>query len=1534
LPEQQARLIPRRLQSGPPPPSFEQQRLWFLNQLEPDSASYNVFVAMRLDGCLDVRVLERAFNGVIKRHEILRTSFRVVDGAPVQEIAPTASLGLCVADLSALPDAEQERQVEQLKHEESQRPFDLAKGPLLRVGLLRLGEEQHIALITTHHIISDAWSGGIMMEELCAFYDAYSQGKQPSLPPLPIQFADYAVWQREWLTGELLDTQLDYWRNQLASIPAALDLPTDYARPGVQTYRGAKYSTTINSETTDRLKSFSRQQGVTLFMSLLAGFKLLLMRYSGQSDIVVGTPIAGRNRVEIEGLIGFFVNTLVIRTEVSERATFTELVKRVKEVTLEAYANQEVPFEKVVEDLQPERELSRTPLFQVMFAFQNEAGEQKQPGGLRMRREELEKTTTKFDLHMTVREREGRLEQEIEYNAELFDPRTIKRMAEHFQNLLKAIANDGELKVREVSIMSEAERQQVLVEWNDTRQEYVGDELIHQLFQQQVRLTPQAIALTCDDQHLSYEELNWRANQLASYLVAQGVGPESLVGIMMDRGIEMVVALLAILKAGGAYVPLDPRYPRQRLAYMLEDAEVEVLVSQEHMLAEIPETAAKVICVDRDSTLIGQQSAQDLDIPISASNLAYVIYTSGSTGRPKGVALEHSSAVTFLKWAEQVFTQEDLAGVLATTSLCFDLSVFEMFAPLSTGGKVIVVDDALDLARLRGDEKVTLINTVPSAMKALVEMKAVPETVKVVNLAGEALRAELAKQVYELETVERLYNLYGPTEDTTYSTYTLVEKGSSEEPTIGVPIANTETYILDEEMGLVPVGVAGELYIAGEGLARGYWKKADMTAEKFVPNPYGMEGGERMYRTGDLCRYRTDGEIEYLGRIDHQVKIRGFRIELGEIEAGLADHEDVEECVVVARDMKDGDKRIVAYLKVRAKREEIIEEIKRHLEGKVPGYMMPWGYVIVEQMPLTANGKVNRAALPEPEEYIDKNKVFNKLQTPIEEVVAGIWEDLLGINGVGAGENFFKVGGHSLLATQMMARVREAFGVDVPLRAVFEEPTLRQLAACIERMRASGKGLEVPPIERVDRRESMPLSFAQQRLWFMWQLDQESAFYNMPTAVRVRGRLDKLALERSINEVVTRHEVLRTCFPAINGQPVQQIIPALDIKMAVIDLSAMCETGREAAASQLAIEEGWRPFNLSTGPLIRANLVRLDEQDHVLLLTLHHIASDGWSIGVLFREVGALYEAFAGGKPSPLDDLALQYGDFAHWQRQWLQGEALDAQLEYWKQQLTNAPPSLALPVDHQRPDIQSFKGAREHFKLSSDTAEALKRLSRQEGATLFMTLLAAFKTLMSRYSNQKDVIVGTPIANRRWIEIEPLIGFFVNIMVLRTDLDGNPTFRELLKRVRQTTLDAYDHQDLPFDKIVEALQPERDLSGHTPLFQVSFALQNLPLEFKRIADLTLTLMPIHMQSAKFDLWLAMFETGEELTGILEYNTDLFEQQTILRMIGHFKTLVDSIIADADQSLLSLRILTDAERQQLLNQAGPKWSGVRRYRTG
>jgi amino acid adenylation domain-containing protein len=1506
------------------PTSFAQQRLWFLEQLEPGNSIYNIVNAIRFETRIDQGALTRSLHEIVRRHEALRTRFATVDGQPMQVVEPEPNVDLSVTDLRGLTRLEQDQAVQRQAAREGEQPFDLAAGPLFRARLLLLDDEQSVLLIAVHHIVIDGWSIGILFQELAVLYDAFSNHRPSPLHDVPVQYADYAVWQRDWLQGEALEEQVAFWRKLLAGGPAAIDLATDRQRPAVQTFQGARRYGELPPDLTDRLRAFSRREGATLFMTLLAAFDVLLWRYSGQEDVVVGTPIAGRSRSELEGLIGFFANTLPIRTDLSGDPSFRDLLGRVREVALDVYAHQDVPFDRLVEELRPARSLSHTPLFQVVFALENTPRPLHVPG-LSMKRLEVDRRTARCDLSLFTSDKGPGLSCLWEYSTDLFDADTIDRLALNYRTILESALSNPADPISRLGICSEAERRRLLVEWNADRTDPSPGACMQEVFEAQAERTPDSIAVICAGERLTYRELNARANQLAHYLRARGVGPETPVGVCLERSATMIVALLAVLKAGGAYVPLDPRYPAERLAFMLEDSRVPVLVTERSLRRMLPAVPSAIV-VDECSA-IAAESAANPSRGVTPGNLAYVIYTSGSTGRPKGVEVTHRSvAHLFAVTREKLgFREGDVWTVVHSSG--FDFSVWEIWGSLLQGGALVVVplpvvEAPSEFYDLLCGEGATIVSQTPSALRALLDARRHALTqdrrdwsVRLIVCGGDALDADLAGELGRLEIP--VWNFYGPTESSVWTTCGLIEAEDSDRPTsIGRPLPDIDVYLVDDRQQLVPIGVPGELLIGGDGLARGYLNRPELTAEKFIPHPFSARPGARLYRTGDLARYRRTGQIEFLGRLDHQVKLRGFRIELGEIETVLTQHPHVAHAVVMIRGDRPDNRTLVAYI-VAEGRGPTAEDLRKHLRRSVPVYMVPSAFVMLDAMPLTANKKVDRTALPAPDASGSASGPVAEPRNPVEEILVQIWSHVLGCETVGIDDNFFDRGGHSLLATQVVSRLRDAFQVDVPLRALFESPTVAGLGEILGEIIQTQQGLDAGRPVPVSRDGRLPLSLAQQRLWFLDQLEPGNPFYNISRAIRIRGALDVDALSQAITAVVRRHESLRTVFGSADGAPFQIITAARKVPLTLIDLAQQPPAVREAEAARLAAATSRQVFDLSRDLLVRATLLRMNADDHVLVMTTHHITADGWSLAILFRELTVLYEAIAGGRESPLDALPIQYVDFAVWQRDWLQGDVLDRLTAFWRDALAGAPSVLELPPDKPRPAVQAFRGAREPLALPPALSDALKRLSRAEGVTLFMTCLAAFQLLLSRHTGQQDLIVGTDVACRNRVEVEGLIGFFTNLLPLRTKLSGRSTFTELLRAVRTTTLDAYAHQDLPFDRIVEELRPPRD-RARNPLVQVLLVMQNEAARQFTLPGMDVSRFDLPIESSRFDLVLFLREVDGGLAGMWLYNPDLFEARTIARLSVEYQRLLTAVVGDPSARLDAFE-LSNAEEARHKN---------------
>ena len=1239
------------------PLSFAQERLWFIDQLDPGNSSYNISSALQLEGQLNITALERAIQEIQQRHEVLRTSFKVIDAVPFQVIASAATLTLPVLELKGMASEEQFVKVQRHISSDARKPFNLSTDSLLRVNLLKLAEHSHVLQITVHHIIADVWSIGIFIQELTALYKAFCQGKLSPLPELPIQYADFSEWQRQWLSGKVLESQLNYWKQQLAGAPPLLELPTDRPRPPVQTFRGSSERFQFNASLTEQIRSLSQQSGATLFMTLLAAFALLLSRYSHQKDIIVGSSIANRNRQDIETLIGFFVNTLVLRIDLQSNPTFWELLQQVRQTTLDAYDQQDLPFEQLVEALQPKRSLSHHPLFQVMFVLQNAPIETLELPGLTLTPLQPEHTIAKFDLTLTIQEIESKLVGTWEYNSDLFEAETIRRMIRHFQTLCEAIANNPEQPVSQLPLLTGVERHQLLVEWNQTSADYPQDKCIHQLFEEQVERSPDSIAVVFEDSTLTYQELNTRANQLAHYLQTLGVEAEVLVGICVERSLEMVIGLLGILKAGGAYVPIDPTYPGERIAYMLSDSRLPILLTQQKLVASLPEQQARVACLDADWEEISAENELPPISGVMPENLAYVIYTSGSTGKPKGVKVAHQGLCNLAQAQIQLFDVKPDSCVLQFASLSFDASISEIVMALCAGAKLCLgtsesLQPGQPLLQLLQLQRITHVTLVPSALATLPTQELL--ALQNIVVAGEPCPANL---VASWAVGRRFFNAYGPTESTVCATVGQCFKGTGA-PAIGRPIDNTQIYILDPYLQPVPIGISGELHIASVGLARGYLHHPNLTEEKFIPNPFSSQPGERLYKTGDLACYLPDGNIEFLGRIDNQVKIRGFRIELGEIEANINQHPAVRETVVVVRSDIENSQRLVAYIVLEAEQTLAIAELRRFLESKLPNYMVPQAFVMLEALPLTPNGKVDRKALPVPERiHPELEKAFIAPQTTVEKQLAVIWAQVLGLEKIGINDNFFELGGDSILSLQIISKANLA-GLHLTPKQLFQHQTIAQLAA----VAGTTKSIQA---EQGAVTGLLPLTPIQH--WFFAQQQPDPHHWNQAVLLEVKQTIDPGVLEQVVRSLQKHHDVLRLRFiPEEFGTQAIFTSPDDVVPITHSDLSILPKEEQAAAITAIATKLQ-ASLNLSTGSLFQIALFDLgDSQPNRLLWVIHHLVVDGVSWRILIEDFQTVYWQLCQGKTIQLPPKTTSFQQWSHCLEKYAKSSELRSEVDYW----------------------------------------------------------------------------------------------------------------------------------------------------------------------------------------------------------------------------------------------------------------------------
>ncbi|NMO34585.1 amino acid adenylation domain-containing protein [Streptomyces sp. GMY01] len=1529
----------------PLPLSFAQQRLWFLHELEGPSATYNIPAVIRLSGAIDTGALDAALRDVLGRHEVLRTLFPSVEGRPYQRVVPVEELGevLTVVPAALVGPSGPTASISRAEGH----CFDLSADVPFRAWLFEADADDHVLVLLVHHIAGDGWSLAPLARDLSAAYTARLAGQAPGWEPLPVQYADYTLWQRE-LLGEaqdpesLLSGQLAYWRGALSGIPEELPLPVDRARPAVATHQGGSVTLEIPALLHARAAELARDEGATVFMVLQAALAVLLSRLGAGQDIVIGTPTAGRTDAALDDLVGFFVNTLVLRTDVSGGPSFGELLARVREQTLDALAHQDVPFERLVEELAPARSMARHPLFQVTLALQNNADPVLRLPGLRTSVLPDEDTAAKFDLSFDLRERfdeHGRpagMSGEVFYAVDLFDHASVEQLAERFTRVLDTLTSGPDQRVDQVSVLSAAEREKVLHTWNGTSRS-VPPTTLPALFQDQAARTPEATAVVFDGAALTYGELNSRANRLAHHLIEHGVGPEDIVGMALPRSIDLVVAMLGVLKAGAAYLPIDTEYPKERVRFMIQDAKPSYVVTLRATAAWLPADAPLLVLDDaatrEELSAHPAWSHDPADIertgPLTPAHPAYVIYTSGSTGTPKGVAVPHHSITSFIAvHRESVFAcAADLSDsrplrVALTTSISFD-AVWDQLSCLLEGHELHVVStevlsDIGLLATWLDAHDVDFLELTPTHMAAAVSEGLFDDgrrTPALLVVGGEAVPDSLWEWLGSLGGGTRSFSFYGPTECTVYQVF--AEPRSTPRPVLGSPTFTMRTFVLDDGLEPVAPGVTGELYVTGAGLARGYLNRPALTAERFVACPFGAPG-ERMYRTGDLARWRADGTLEFVGRADDQVKIRGFRIEIGEVEAVLARYPGIARAVAVVREDIPGDKRLVAYaVPAPGRSPEQIAQLpgllRRHAAGPLPDYMVPAAVVVLDRLPLTANGKLDRKALPVPDYALAST---HRAPTTVrEEMLCAAFAEVLGLPGVGVDDHFFELGGHSLLATRLVARVRALLGMEITIRALFEAPTVAALAGALVEA-----GPSRPVLAAGVRPQSLPLSFAQQRLWIIGQLAGPSAAYNMPLVLRLSGTLDRRALTAALGDVVGRHESLRTVFPDIDGEPVQQIIPADAVTLPL----TWTDTDDEQVTG-LAVQAAAHVFDLTTEIPLRVNVFSTRPDEHVLLLLAHHIACDGWSVGPLGKDLATAYTARTAGTTPQWTDLPVQYADYTLWQRDLLGTQddpttTAARQSAHWRDTLTALPTELGLPLDRPRPTTATHHGAHTPLTIDTHTHTRITELARNTGVTPFMVVQAALAVLLAQLTGETDIPLGTPVAGRTEEALHDLIGLFLNTLVLRTDVSGDPTFTQLLTRVRDTDLAAFENQDLPFERLVEITAPPRTAARH-PLFQVMLSFDTNTEAAFDLPGLTTTefQLPGH-DTAKFDLNFLLRGSYEPdgrptgITGIIAYATDLFDHRTVRAWAERFGHLLGELTSDPDRPIGKVEVLDVAQR--------------------
>ncbi|MGH9928698.1 MAG: amino acid adenylation domain-containing protein, partial [Pyrinomonadaceae bacterium] len=1537
---QEETITPRSEADSFPPLSFAQERFWFLDRLMPGTNVYNIHGAIRLDGVPDTAALERALGEIIRRHEILRTTISTIDGNPVQVIAAPSEFELQVTDLGSLRKEDREPEALRLAAAEARWSFDLSRDRLFRPALIRLSEHQHILILTMHHMISDGWSFGILIEELSALYTSFCDSKPLSLSDLTIQYADFALWQREQLQGEKLESLLSYWKTQLDSAPAVIELPTDRPRPPVQSYQGAAVSFVVSTEASEALKRLSNEQGATLFMTLLAAFETFLSRYTGKTDVLIGTPVAGRNRIETEKLIGLFLNTLVIRADTSGDPMFCELLDRVRGVTHEAYTHQDLPFEKLVDELQLERTLSRAALIQVMFVFQNIPMPDFDLAGLNLSQIEVESGTAKFDLTLTMMDEGGQLSGYLEYNTDLFQSETIARLLANFQTLLEGIAANPRRRLSELPLLTETERRTLLTEWNKPDVTFPARLCIHHTFEKQAEALPDAVAVICGDRSATYRELNERANQLAHYLRDSGVGPGMLVCICIDHSIEMLVGLLGVLKAGGTYVPLDPGYPKERLAYMLEDTGSTVLLTQKEQLEKLPSYAGKIVCLDRDWFEIAQHSQEDLHVPSSPDSPAYVIYTSGSTGNPKGAVVTHRNVDRLFeattRWFH--FNQQDVWTLFH--SFAFDFSVWEIWGALLHGGRLVVVPYLVSRTPeafydLLCNERVTVLNQTPSAFRQLMkvdESATKKLDLRLVIFGGEALEIGSLGAWFDRhgDRKPELMNMYGITETTVHVTYRRITKADVRKgpaSCVGNGIADLQVYVLDENLQLAPIGVAGELYVGGGGLAQGYLNRADLTAARFIPNPFTQRAGERLYKTGDLARYSGQGDIEYLGRIDHQVKIRGFRIELGEIEAFLSQCTGVREAAVLAREDESGDKRLVAYVVTDQEQTVTGSELRSSLIEKLPDYMVPAAFVMLDSLPLTPNGKLDTRLLlssnlerPEPEE------TFAAPRTWLEEALAHVWAQVLDLDRVGIHDNFFALGGDSILSVRAVSLMKER-GLNFSLEQLFRHQTICELAQQFEKIETPSDEPKTEPFSLVseedraklpdDLEDAYPLTRGQVGLFYQMELTPSSPVYHNVDTLSFRvSRFDAEALERAVERVVARHPIMRTSFDLANySEPLQLVHKTARLPVAVEDLRHLSPAEQEQVLEALVEKEKHYRFDLASAPLLRFHVHRVTDDVFQLTQTESHPVHDGWSMNSMLVEMFKHYTALLDGHVLPEEPPAASFRDFVFLERQAL---ASEESRKFWDEKLSDLT-TLKLPVPEAKADDSQ---AHLHVvPLSSEKFKRLEQLARTLAVPLKSVLLAAHVKTLGLVSGERDVLTGLASHGRAPEAGGELArGFFLNIMPFRMKLDDG-TWNDLALEAFKLELDALPHRRYPLSEL-------QSRHGRQALIETTFnfinfhILDDLSQGGVEMLGLSHSINVTHFAlTTTFSLnkwyWGTYFEDASMIIA-LQYDPTKLSREFVETLSDYYLNVLDRMASDPLSHHGGRSLLTAAEQQRVL----------------
>ncbi|KXZ23340.1 non-ribosomal peptide synthetase, partial [Bacillus nakamurai] len=1473
------------------PLSLAQQRTYIASQFEDAGVGYNMPAAAIVEGPLNIEKLEHAFSVLIGRHEALRTSFRLEDGTPRQVIHEHVPFHIQMIEADGRPN-------EQVMKDFVRR-FDLSKAPLFRIGLKKFDERRHMLMFDMHHLISDGVSIAIMLKELAVIYS----GAQ--LPELRIQYKDYAVWQTE-RAEEGYQKERAYWKDVFAGELPVLQLLPDYPRPQVQSFEGDRVSVKLSKALQERLHKIAEKNGATLYMVLLSAYYALLSKYSGQEDIIVGTPSAGRNHSDTEGLVGMFVNTLALRSSVKQDQSFISLLGHVRRQVLNAFSHQDYPFEWLTEELNVPRDMSRHPIFDTMFSLQNAADGIPEIGDLTLSVHETNFNIAKFDLTMQARESADGMMLDLDYCTKLYKQSTADRMLAHYVYLLESAAAAPEAKISDYDLLSEQEAMDQLQQFNPKRTAYPKDKTIIQIFEEQAEKTPNRTALQFEREELTYQELNERANRLARHILSVGGGGKTA-AVLCERSTDMIVSIMAVLKAGSAYVPIDPEHPVQRIQHFFRDSGANVLLTQDSLkpIAEKAEFQGVVVLADDEASY--DKESHNLALPFDSKTIANLTYTSGTTGTPKGNIVTHANILRTVKDTNYLTVSEE-DTVLGLSNYVFDAFMFDLFGSLLNGAKLVIVpkETVLDMSRLSHvikRENVSILMITTALFHLLVDVEtSCLSTLRKIMFGGERASVEHVKKALSTVGKGKLLHMYGPSESTVFATYhpvDVIEEDTLSIP-IGKPVSNTEVFILNPDGRVQPAGVAGELCVSGEGLVQGYFNRPELTEEKFVPHPF--KDGERMYKTGDLARWLPNGDIEFIGRIDHQVKIRGQRIELGEIEHQLQSHDRVQESVVLAVDQGAGDKLLCAYFVGLG--EISSQELREHTAKDLPAYMIPAVFIQMDELPLTGNGKIDRRALPLPDVTAANAVSYKAPRNETEQKLADIWAEVLQTEQVGINDQFFEIGGHSLAGMKLLALIHQAFGVQLTLKELFTSPTVAGLAQLI----AGADQQAAKSITPAAVQETYPVSSPQKRMFVLQQLEGAETSYNMPSVLRLKGKLDAEKLNAVMKQLTDRHEAFRTTFEIKDGETVQRI-------WAEADLNVEYHESSEEDAERI-IHGFIRPFRLDQLPLVRMGLVKIAEDDHLMLFDMHHIISDGASVGVLIDELSRLY----GGET--LEPLRIQYKDYAVWQREFIQSEKYRKQEEHWLQELAGELPVLTLPTDYSRPAVQTFEGDRLIFSLTEGQTLALRSLAKETDSTMYMVLLASYSAFLSKLSGQHDIIVGSPVAGRSHADLASVIGVFVNTLAMRTYPEADKAFTDYLDEVKQTALGAFDAQDYPLEDLLQKVEVQRDTSRN-PLFDAVFSMQNANAEDLMMEGIELKHHPFERKTAKFDLTLTADETNGGLTFVLEYNTALFKPETAETWKRYWLHLLDSVAEKPNAQLSQLSLINETEKQVHLD----AWKG-------